>query len=950
MRGVLVVSDEQKVYRILERPGNIIVPAHACRPMDGFVPDTFSEYRNRSVIRDRLYCRTMTPSTLGLVNSFTGRHYFALAMLDEVGGEQPLQIWMGNRKLADICAADNDNRVHLYVCKEQLNLRRGEVFLLKTEANAAGYRVESVALLKRLPRPEAATRTHRRLSVPAPSRKPGVEARRVALSLAPRSGACADRFPICTGVPLPMGHLYDASRVELLDAQGAAMPLQVRATGLWPDRSVRWLLLDFQHDVRPGSQQVVLRYGRKVGRLRCKRALATQSAMGVTVDTGAAALRIRTQDTFLPGAVTLPGAAGLVTAAAQGPGIELTTPDLKAYVSRGKVESIEVEDNGPLRSCVRVECVHRGSNGATLFRSTARVHAYAGKSWFRVVYTFTNDSTEQPFSAVRSITLKTRLTQPPRRCTCVVQDLDNHFTLQRDGKVRRSGRRFRGGMNGDTSFGSCTLAVRNFWQNYPKSLALGRDGIEVGICPDVSGRDYKVGGYEEDRLYYHLVDGAYKFRCGMSRTHDLFYGFAPSGQGARMRSEARVFMEEPVVRAVPEVYLRSGVVGEAAPKDGAGPDYENWVDAARGRFLARRRTAREYGMTNYGDWFGERRYNWGNMEYDTPWVFLVEYLRGGGGEWLDLAAEAAKHLVDIDTCHASPSAGMVGGQYAHCMGHVGGYYPNGYREMASASAGMSHTHTWVEGLFLYYGLTGDQRILENAVATCDRMAAGVNARSYDFTNCRDSGWLLVHMCAAYRATGGKHYLEAAHAAVERVLERQRESGGWERMMVPGHCYCDPPRHMGNASFMVGVLMAGLKRYHRITHDPRVRGCIVRAADYIIDANWNRERKCFRYTNCPSIWIDVAMNPQMIEGLGYAWRLSGSERIGRVLVDAVDRCFSPKRRDPTRDGILQVAVPNYPVRRFRVADESMGKSVSLWMRQAPYALYDYRSAKAALSLT
>ena len=948
MTKVQAVAGENRVYRILQRSGNIVIPADACRPMDGFVADTFTEYRNRSVTRDRLYRQTQTPSTLGLANSFSGKYYFAVAMLDAAGGEQPLEIWVGNRKLADVRAREDDNRVHLYVCHEQLKLRRGETFSLRTPANAATYRIESIALLKRLPKDVGKPPQHKPLKMPKAKPGAGVSARTIALSIKATPGIHAKSHPLCTGIPLPIGHLYDPDRVQLVDADKAAIPVQTRPTGFWPDGSVRWLLLDFQN--RPEEQRVVLRYGRQVKRLSAGKGLATQTQRGVTIDTGAAKLSIPSAGLFLPGRVVLAGARSAITAPDHGPGIELRTADREVYVSRGRAESVEIEDNGPLRTCVRIECVHKDRKGGTLFRSTARIHAYAGKSWFKVAYTFTNDNTDLPFTDIRELTLRTRLSEPPQTRRSVLQDFDNHFTQSENGRIVREGRRFGGIVSAETSAGVCTVAVRNFWQNYPKALRVGPEGIEVGICPDVAGSSYKVGGYEEDRLYYYLADGAYKLKCGMSRTHELFYGFAPATERAELQREAKAFIAMPLVRAEPKVYHSSGVMSDSARKGASLADYEVWVDSALKKFLAYRRKTRAYGMMNYGDWFGERRYNWGNMEYDTPWVFLVEHLRGGCDEWFDLGAEAAKHLVDVDTCHASPGAGAVAGQYAHCMGHVGGYYPSGYREMATAVGGMSHTHTWVEGLFLYYGLTGDERAFENAKATCDRMAASVMPKTYDFTNCRDSGWLLVHLCAAYEATCDRRYVEAAHVVVERVLERQRESGGWERLMVPGHCYCDPPRHKGNASFMVGVLMAGLRRYHQITRDARVSKCIVGAAEYIIDANWISEGGFFRYTNCPYIWAGVAMNPQMIEGLGYAWRLSRSEKIGRVLITAVERCFSPKLRDAKRDGTLQVAVPHYPVRVFKVGDEGMGKSVSLWMRQAPCALCDYRTAKAELDST
>ena len=922
MRNFTVVSDERTVYRIVERSGNFVMLADACRTLDGFVPDTFSEYRNRSVVRERLHCKTETPSTLGFSNRSSGRYYFAVAMQDSAAGPEPLEVWMGDGKLADLCAQANDNRVHLYVCRTKLHLKGGELFRLTTAANGRPYRIESIALLKRLPKVSARRRKPKPLKRHKPKRSAGVRAKTIPLTIHGRAGVAGRSFPLTTGIPFRMGELYDAKRVQLADSHERPIPLQARATGRWPDGSVRWLLLDLQHDLVPADRIVSLRYGRDVPRLRAARALARRTQAGVTLDTGAATVEVPDTDFFLPGRVALAGATDPVTAPDSSPGIQLETADGRVYASRGKVTSIEIEENGPLRAVVKVECAHVGKEGQRLFRSTARIHAYAGKAWLRVAYTFTNDNTDDTFTELRELTLRTRLTEPPKKRLRILQDFDNHFTAVERGKILRTGRRFDGVLMAAAGSAAAAVAVRGFWQSYPKALGIGPKGIEVGICPDVSATDYKVGGYEEDRLYYYLADGAYRLKCGMSRTHDLVYGFAPSGEAAELRRQMRAFLASPVVRTQPRVYIRSGAVDHLTDKGQAMREYERCVDQAREHFLVDRKNMRAYGMMNYGDWFGERRYNWGNMEYDTPWVFLNEHLRSGAREWFDLAADAARHIVDVDTCHASPDPAAVAGQYAHCMGHVGGYYPIGYREMATAAGGMGHTHTWVEGLFLYYGLTGDARAYENAEATCDRMAAYVRPESYDFTNCRDAGWLLVHLCAAFRATNHKRYIDVAHVVVERVLERQRESGGWERLMVPGHCFCDPPRHKGNASFMVGVLMAGLRRYHQITKDPRVSKCIVRAAEYIIEANWVPELRVFRYTNCPHSSKSVGQNAQMIEGLGYAWRLSKSPKIGRVLIDAMERCF-------------------------RAAPDGMGKSVSCWMRQAPFALRDYADARAEL---
>ena len=741
------------------------------------------------------------------------------------------------------------------------------------------------------------------------------------------SGLRHSRWPVTTGVPFPKGALEAPGHVRLVDDAGQPVDVQARAASTWgPNGCVRWLLLDFQYHVGTSPQTLALRVGRNVPPLPRRRPLAQRIDGGVRIDTGAAVLEVPDNDLFLPGRVALSGDGEPLTVTASAPGIELRTASRPGtYLSRGRVRELRIEENGPLRAVVKVECTHRGRPGRRLFHSTARIHAYAGKAWFRVAYTFTNDNTTAAFTKLRELTLRTRLARPADRSARVVQDRDNHFTETDGAGSMREGRRFPGVLHARMGDAVAVVAVRDFWQNYPKSLALRRNVMEVGICPDVSATDYKVGGYAEDRLYYYLCDGAYRLKCGASRTHELFYGFALAGGSGALRRQAKAFLAPPLVRTAPRAVVRSGVVDRVPEKGQGAPACEGWLDRARQQFLSRRRTIRAYGMLNYGDWFGERRYNWGNSEYDTPWVFLNEYLRGGDDEYFEMAAAGVGHLVDVDTCHASANAGDVAGQYPHSMGHVGGYYPEGYREMARAVVAIAGvTHTWIEGALVYYGLTGDERVHESAVATAERMAAGVDATSYDFSICREPGWLLIHTCAAFHATNRRRYLDVAQTVVERVLERQRPSGGWERMLVPGHCFCDPPRHRGNSSFCVGILMAGLKRYHQITGDRRVRRCIVRAAEYLIDTTWVPGERVFRYTNCPHIWANAGQNAQIVEGLAYAWRLSRSPRIGRVLVDAMECCVDPATNAP-------VAV-----------------SVALWTRQVPFAMADYEDAKAQLA--
>src|SRR5438874_10242557 len=58
-----------------------------------------------------------------------------------------------------------------------------------------------------------------------------------------------DREPVTCGIPWPKGMLHDPNYLVLRDEKGESIPLQTRILDRWPDRSVRWLLLDLQATV-----------------------------------------------------------------------------------------------------------------------------------------------------------------------------------------------------------------------------------------------------------------------------------------------------------------------------------------------------------------------------------------------------------------------------------------------------------------------------------------------------------------------------------------------------------------------------------------------------------------------------------------------------------------------------------------------------------------------------
>ena len=78
---------------------------------------------------------------------------------------------------------------------------------------------------------------------------------------------------------------------------------------------------------------------------------------------------------------------------------------------------------------------------------------------------------------------------------------------------------------------------------------------------------------------------------------------------------------------------------------------------------------------NYGDWFGERQWNWGNNEYDLTFALILQFVRTRNLEYLQRALQMAHHYTTIDTQHIrAPKHREI--VYAHSTGHVGSFIEN----------------------------------------------------------------------------------------------------------------------------------------------------------------------------------------------------------------------------------------------------------------------------------
>ncbi len=744
---------------------------------------------------------------------------------------------------------------------------------------------------------------------------PETQAGEVPLTVEEPSGVARTRWPVTSGIPFGQGALLDARAAALFDATGGEISLQTESLARWPDDSVRWLLLDFQIDLAANEKKpLTLRYGPGVRRAAVEKPIrVTRQPDGkVTIEPGPVRLQYDPERFFPQGEAWLTAgtdgrqADRRLTINCGADGIALRDAQGRSYLPHcptGHPAEITIEQSGPVRACIRVSGWH-GRSDSKMFRYVARIHAWRGRPWIRVFYTFINDRQDALMANVRELELRfwvlgvgggwrddNLLGGKSVREGRLFQVDESHYLL--DGSP--AGERARGWAAIGSEDGGLAVGLREFWQNWPKAIECDRGCIRLGLLPELPKEQYEGKSLEEEsKLYYALRGGTYSLKVGMAKTHEFYVNYLSGTPDAEQLGAFFQAAEEPLLATAEPAYVSAtmalGDFPPADPRKYAG--YDAWLDRTLDAHLARRERNREYGLLNWGDWHGERKVNWGNLEYDLAHGMFVQYLRSGDRRYFVRGEQAARHHIDVDVVHAtSPhlknpwgSPPQVGEVWLHCVGHTGGYYENAPLPV-SRTYQMGHStnfgHVWVGGDLEYYYLTGDRRAREVAVEIADAM---VNHCPTAYgTHIRALGWPIVLVLGAYEATGDKKYLDAATACWEVLKKNIDWKRGWVVRLAKGHCLHPERTCYGNVPFMEGLTLSALARYHRITQDPEVLRAITVGIDQMIRECWVEEDKAFRYTACPlsspRTYISMCL---AAEAMAYEARLTDNREHLRIL--------------------------------------------------------------------
>ncbi len=534
-------------------------------------------------------------------------------------------------------------------------------------------------------------------------------------------------------------------------------------------------------------------------------------------------------------------------------GEKLFVPDSPAMTATAFIERASVEESNSLRVVVRQDGYFKSDAGKTppTVAFALRYYFYADQPFVRVrlrmmnngVFGFGADRTLQPpfsqHAILRSLSVLLPTVQPSSGVSQVLNADEAHAYLTK----RQSGASLVAGL--------FEIAVPEFVENYPKALAGNGGGIRFDILPDL-GSDYIFDGARAKTTDFYLGRQTINARLltnTMNATLNPAYiastgavrpGFVEKRNWSRILPNDQQ-LAEAATRV--ERMLASGYAVEATEAAGAVPATSIFEYRIRGE------NGEQFGWRNFGDLaWGD---GYANVHYDLPFILLREYLRTGDARAFQLGSEMARYRADwghyraddfIDRERTWNFKGLA-------------FYEKGdhgtFREPVPS-------HSWIEGMWLYWAMTGDEAARESAVEGSDAfLRLNFNyGNSLSWNEPRWVGWPTLGLMAAYRYTGDARYLNKARENVNLLVETEESFGR------KGY-YINASQDVIQAAqpwAWCGYAQLGVIEYWRETGDQRVADYLVRIADWLISKD-----------NPPlKPGVTLADGAYLPEGISYFW--------------------------------------------------------------------------------
>jgi hypothetical protein len=571
-----------------------------------------------------------------------------------------------------------------------------------------------------------------------------------------KSGVYRKNEPITMGIPFPKGVLKSTSHLTLLDPTTGDLPIQTQVLSSWPDRSLKWVLLDFQITIQANStKELKIKQGESANTKNVENNILIEENQGrILINTQSATFLVNTK-LFKPFDSVLIHGCEILDGTESGVLLE----DKSGTKFEPHIDKVYFETKGPLRTTLKVEGKLRASGKVSFASFFSRISFFGNSSMVKMEFTLLNPKAAKhpgglwdlgdPASIYfKDLSVQTALnskenldiqwkTQPnhpliPIKTNNIIMYQDssggenwksrNH--VNRNNKVKNTIRGYRvysddnvikQGLranpvlsikDGDKQISG---ALQYFWQNSPKCLYAKSNKLAFGLFPD-------------------KYDDLFELQGGEQKTHTFFLEFSLNSQ----KKSGLDWIQTPLIPRVPPQWYADSQVFDYLLI----PEIDNPINmpmelintAIKGddSFFQRREIIDEYGWRNFGELYADHEavetkgrdklISHYNNQYDCIYGALVQYVSSGNPDWFLLGDQLCSHVRDIDIYHTDKDRPEYNrGLFWHTEHYIDVQTATHrcfskkhakQRNLKFYGGGPALSHLYSKGLLYHYYLTG----------------------------------------------------------------------------------------------------------------------------------------------------------------------------------------------------------------------------------------------------
>lgn len=396
--------------------------------------------------------------------------------------------------------------------------------------------------------------------------------------------------PVTGGVPLAEGATPDGSRFILLDKDNKAVPCQSEVLTRWKDGSARWILLDFQAKPQAnGADHFRLKWDASAREPQPLQPVKV--GRGTIISAGSGTVQIS----------ALPGALLRISKRVD---VKIVLTDREGKRCEGVVESAKVETDGKLRSTLAFAGSFRSPEGQRVVDFRLRASVYAGLSQIYLEPQILINTDKNMIQYINDLSLEFVPVNPFRSAAIggmpgwkgipasgsavrLLQIDDENYRLE---GATGTGRQAPGWLEMNDGKGNMAVTLRDFWQQWPKSLEVDSRIVKLGLLPrfEAGTFDHMGPWYKHDYLF---EGDSYRLREGQTRRWQVWFDL--SGNGDVLSKSINMHL---VPAVDPAQAIATGEWGYVAPSGSQGmTDYDNWADNLFEGYCRSIREQRDYG-------------------------------------------------------------------------------------------------------------------------------------------------------------------------------------------------------------------------------------------------------------------------------------------------------------------------------------------------------------------